>query len=328
VTEMAERTGRFYTQGIAEDTKALEAGAFNDTEFTEQTDTLLAERGRQLDVALKDYDRGLLFFYVSSIDQNCHAMWRDVDPKHPAHVDHNGFEDWFQVLYEEMDAMLGDIRSRIPKDHGFAPFYKKVNLNGWLYQNGYLALIRPEDAGKQPLFGNVFWRRTRAYAVGINGLYVNLAGREAKGVVPRGPQYDALLDELRDGLLSLRDPETGDSVITAVFKASEVYHGPEARSGPDLIVGYNHGYRSSDDSALGTVNTDLIVPNLGKWTGDHCIDPRWVPGVLLSNRKFTATDPQLVDVTATILGLYGVPVPERMIGHSVFGDSGTHAAGH
>jgi predicted AlkP superfamily phosphohydrolase/phosphomutase len=336
VKELSDRIGRFYTQGIAEDTKALEAGALGDSEFVAQTDTIYSERDRMLDVLLHDYHGGLLFFYVSTIDQSCHALWRDVDPAHPAHKDNNGFEDRFLVLYEEMDAMLGKVRAHIPKDatlivlsdHGFAPYYKKVNLNGWLFENGYLSLIRPDEAGKHPLFGNVFWRRTRAYAVGINGLYVNLAGRESRGVVPPGPQYDALVDELRQKLLAIRDPETGAQVITAVDKASEVYHGPEAKNGPDLIVGYNRGYRSSDDSALGTITTPLLVPNMGKWTGDHCMDHNLVPGVLLSNHPIAATAPALYDIPVSILALYGVaPLPE-MRGHDVFSSAGGAGATH
>jgi predicted AlkP superfamily phosphohydrolase/phosphomutase len=335
-TRLAERTGPYYTQGIAEDTKALEAGVFRDAEFVTQTDTIMAERERMHHVLLHDYRNGLLFFYVSTVDQSCHALWRDTDPAHPAHVDGNGFEDRFGQLYEEMDRMLGEVRSRIPRDatliilsdHGFAPFYKKVNINTWLYQNGYLALIRPEEIGRHPLFGDVFWRRTRAYAAGLNGLYVNLTGREAKGIVSPGPQYDALLDELREKLLALRDPETGEQVITTVYKASEIYHGAELPNAPDLIVGYNRGYRSSDDSALGTVTQDVITLNLNKWTGDHCIDHRWVPGVLISNRRFDVTDPSLLDVPVTIIRLFGVEPPAAMKGRNLFTAGAATAASH
>ncbi len=329
--ELAARTGPYYTQGIAEDTKALEAGVFTDAEFVTQTDTIMAERDRMLDAVLDGHRGGLLFFYVSTVDQSCHALWRDTDPEHPAHVAGNGFEDRFGELYERMDRMLGEVRSRIPKDatlivlsdHGFAPYNKKVNLNGWLHQNGYLALVRPEEIGRHPLFGNVFWRRTKAYAAGLNGLYVNLAGREARGIVTSGPDYDALLDEITAKLLAFRDPETGEQVITTVYRASEVYHGPETRNAPDLVVGYNRGYRSSDDSALGTVSRELITPNLGRWTGDHCMDHRWVPGVLISNRRIVAGAPELTDVPVTIISLYGVTPPPVMKGRDLF--SGTSA---
>ena len=323
--ELAARVGRYYTQGIAEDTKALEAGVFGDAEFVEQTDTLLAERSRMLDAVLDDYKDGFLFFYVSTIDQSCHALWRNADPLHPAHPADGAFADRFGELYEEMDAMLGRIRARIPQDatlivmsdHGFAPFYKKVNLNSWLHQNGYLALVRNDEVGQHPLFNNVFWRRTRAYAAGINGLYVNLAGRESKGIVSSGAEHEALLEEISRGLLALRDPETGEAVVTRVYRARDIYHGDEAKNAPDLVIGYNRGYRSSDDSALGTITSDIVTPNLGKWTGDHCIDHRWVPGVFLVNRRVSHTDPSLLDMPVTILAQFGVAAPPAMTGRNV-----------
>jgi predicted AlkP superfamily phosphohydrolase/phosphomutase len=321
--DLARRVGPFATLGIAEDTKALEAGVFSDAEFVEQTDTLMAERSRMLDAVLDDYRGGLLFFYVSTIDQSCHALWRNSDAAHPAHADADAsFAGRFLHLYEEMDEVLGRIRARagddatviVLSDHGFAPYYKKVHLNTWLYQNGYLALVRPDEIGQHPLFGNVFWRRTRAYAAGLNGLYVNLIGREGKGIVSTGAAYDALVDELAARLLEFRDPETGERVVTEVVKAHSVFRGPEAGHAPDLIVGYNRGYRSSDDSALGTVTADLITPNLGKWTGDHCMDHRQVPGVLLTNRAPGVTDPTLLDLPVTILSLFGVDAPPQMTG--------------
>ena len=100
---------------------------------------------------------------------------------------------------------------------------------------------------------------TGIYAAGINGLYVNLAGRESKGIVTQA-ESDALLDEITRGLLALRDPETGEQVVTRVDRARDVYHGAETARAPDLIVGYNRGYRGSDDSALGTVTREVIVP--------------------------------------------------------------------
>lgn len=326
--ELAARVGRYYTQGIAEETKALEAGIFDDAEFVGQTDTLLSERARMLDAVLDDYQGGFLFYYVSTIDQSCHALWRNADPAHPAHPAGGAFADRFGELYEAMDAMLGRVRERIPadatlivlSDHGFAPYYKKVNLNSWLHQNGYLALIRADEIGQHPLFNNVFWRRTRAYAAGINGLYVNLVGRESKGIVPEG-QYDAVLDEIARGLLALRDPETGAHVITTVYRGRDVYHGEHAADAPDLVIGYNRGYRGSDDSALGTVTRDVITPNLGKWTGDHCIDHRWVPGVLLTNRRTSVVDPSLLDMPVTILAQFGVPATPAMTGRNVLAES-------
>jgi predicted AlkP superfamily phosphohydrolase/phosphomutase len=317
--------GPYYTQGMPEDTQALSGGMLDDAEFVSQTDNVMAERWRMLDTVLDNYDGGLLFFYVSTIDQSCHAMWRNVDPHHPAHTDDMGFADRFQQLYVEMDSMLAVVESRIPKDavlivmsdHGFAPYYKKFHLNTWLYQNGYLALIRPEEIGQHPLLGNVFWRRTKAYALGINGMYVNLLGRERRGIVRAGELYDQLLDEISQGLLAYRDPENGEQVITTVYKNADIYHGPYAKDAPDLVIGYNRGYRGSDESALGTLTKKILVPNMGKWTGDHCMDHKLVPGILLSNRPILVDDPDLKDLPTTILNFYGIPPHPQMRGRVV-----------
>jgi len=322
---LADRIGDFYTQGIAEDTKALRAGVFDDSAFVGQTDHVLGEEWRLLDAVLDGYREGFLFFYVSTVDQSCHMLWRNADAKHPAHAASPGFADRIEALYADMDSLLGVVESRIPKeatllvmsDHGFAPFYKRVNLNAWLYREGYLSLTQPAALGQGSLLDNVFWRRTRAYALGLNGLYLNVMQREAKGIVRRGPEYDALLDEISTKLLALRDPETGAQVVTRVDRPRDVYHGAEAANAPDLIVGYNRGYRSSDESALGTVTREWLEPNTDKWSGDHCMDHTLVPGVVLSNRAIGFADPSLLDLPVTILDRFGIGRPESMRGRAL-----------
>jgi len=320
-----QRIGYYYTQGMPEDTGALANGMLSDAEFVSQTDNVMEERWKMLDTVLDEYQSGFLFFYVSTVDQSCHALWRNADPGHPAHTAELEFGDRFEYLYAQMDSLVGVVRERIPEDatimvmsdHGFAPYYHKVNLNTWLYENDYLALVDPEAMGRHVLFENVFWRRTKAYAIGINGLYVNQLNREARGIVRAGSQYDQLLDEISAKLLAWRDPDTGGAVITRVYKGSDVYHGPEAIDGPDLVIGYNRGYRGSDECALGTVSRRTIMPNVGTWTGDHCMDHTLVPGILLSNRSIATADPQLIDLPVTILNLYGVPRPGQMTGRAL-----------
>jgi predicted AlkP superfamily phosphohydrolase/phosphomutase len=324
-SEVAEHVGTYYTQGMPEDTQALAAGALTDREFVSQTQNIMAERWRMLDTVLDDFEEGVLFFYVSTVDQSCHAMWRNVDDNHPAHTDDLEFEDRFEQLYVEMDSMLAVVQSRMPEDailmvmsdHGFAPYYKKFHINTWLYQNGYLNLVRPEELGQHPLLGNVFWRRTKAYAIGINSLYINMLGREKRGVVRKGDQYNQLIDEITEKLLAYRDPETGEQTITTVYKNKDIYHGVYAKDGPDIVIGYNRGYRCSDESALGTLTTEVITPNLGTWTGCHLMDHNLVPGIIVTNRPITVGDPDLKDLPVTILDFYGIPRLEQMTGRVV-----------
>jgi predicted AlkP superfamily phosphohydrolase/phosphomutase len=320
--EMHEAIGDFYTMGMPEDTKALASGVFDDSAFVRQTDIVLAEEWRMLDAALAGYRDGLLFFYVSTVDPSCHMLWRNADGRHPAHPSSPGFADRIGSLYAAMDSLLGVVVSRVPEDatiivmsdHGFAPLYKKVNLNAWLYREGYLSLTSAERIGQSPLFADVSWRRTRAYALGLNALYLNVLHRESKGIVRRGVEYDSLLTEITNKLLALRDPETGDSIVSRVYRPRDVYHGPQLAHAPDLIVGYNRGYRSSDESALGTLSRDWLEPNLDRWSGDHCIDHTEVPGVLVANRPIDVPDPSLIDLPVTILGFYGIEKPARMRG--------------
>jgi predicted AlkP superfamily phosphohydrolase/phosphomutase len=257
-------------------------------------------------------------------------QWRNMDPNHPGHTPEGAqYKDHIENLYARMDSVIGDVAARIPddatlivmSDHGFAPYYKKVNLNTWLYENGFLELRRPNQIGQQPLFRNVFWRRTRAFGLGINGLYVNLRGREAQGVVKEGEEYEALIADLTEKLLAYRDPDTGEQVVKAVYRASEVYSGPYVKDAPDLIVGYANGYRGSDDNALGKLHAKAVVPNMDKWSGTHCMALDIVPGILVSNRSLTVSDPALTDLATSILAMYGLNSPEAaVVGRNIFGE--------
>ncbi|HER43580.1 MAG TPA: hypothetical protein ENO08_03885, partial [Candidatus Eisenbacteria bacterium] len=313
--DIAEGTGPFYTQGMAEDTKALEWGVLDDAEYIRQSDIVLEERKRLLEFALDRYRGGLLFFYISTLDLGQHVLWRCADEAHPNHTPeaarHSG---QIEAYYIEMDRILARVLQRVPRDatvavmsdHGFAPYYRHVNLNTWLVQNGYLDLAGGAAPGRAALLTDAHWRRTRAYALGINGLYVNLLGREGKGVVRPGAEYGELVAELASRLLDLRDPETGARPIKSVYRASEVYHGKETAGAPDLVIGYRSGYRCSDQSALGEIAGEVTSPNLGKWSGDHCMAPDEIPGTLVTNRPLRLADPRLSDFPATILSLFGI----------------------
>jgi predicted AlkP superfamily phosphohydrolase/phosphomutase len=321
--DLYRQVGYYGTKGMPEDTKALEWGVFDDREFIDQANFIFRERVKLLDTVLRGYSGGFLFFYFSTLDQTTHMLWRDFDPNHPAHTAESGpFMHQTEEYYAEIDSVVGAVQRRIPEDavfiamsdHGFAPFYWKFNLNTWLYQNGYISVLDPSDITGQPLFRNVFWRRSRAFGLGINGLYINLRGRDAEGVVKPGEEYDALVNEIRSKLLAYRDPATGLPVIKEVYRREDVYQGAEVKNAPDLIVGYNRGYRCSDESALGEFSEEVITPNLSKWTGDHCMATDVVPGIIASNRRLLVDDPALTDIAATVLRLYGITPPKNMIG--------------
>jgi predicted AlkP superfamily phosphohydrolase/phosphomutase len=325
---LTDEAGEFHTQGIAEDTKALSDGVLDDDEYLRQARTVLAEHRRIFDAEFPKFHQGVFFFYFSSLDLNSHMFWRLMDPKHPEYdatlAAQNGSA--IEDFYEQMDQVLGEVLPRLDdhttllvlSDHGFAPYYRSFNLNTWLLDNGYVKLKNDANRNSSEPLANVDWTQTRAYGLGLNGLYLNWRDRESNGIVEPGAAADSLMAEIRTKLLAVQDPKSKQPVITRVDLASEAYAGPYAREGPDLIVGYNRGYRAGWQTILGAFPPEELEDNTNPWSGDHCMDYTLVPGVLLSNRKMAAEAPALTDIAPTILAEFGIAKSKGMIGQSVF----------
>ena len=324
---IAADLGCFYTQGMAEDTKAFEFGILNREEFKELSLYVLAERLRLFDWAFKRFKRGVLFVYFSSLDLNGHMFYRTLFPENAfSRPDSTLLNDNFLAeLYVKMDSVLAETMKKLDgnttlmvmSDHGFAPFYKKFNLNTWLYDEGYVSMFREWDQGFDSFFQTVDWGETKAYAMGLNGLYVNLRGRESFGIVDAA-ERNILIDEIAEKLAAITDPETGDYVIKRVYKTREMYHGSMKEHAPDIIVGYARGFRGSDASAMGEFPPELLTLNEDRWGGDHCMAMEEVPGVLFMNTEFSAENPSLFDLAPAVLDLYSLEKPEYMIGNSIF----------
>jgi predicted AlkP superfamily phosphohydrolase/phosphomutase len=164
---------------------------------------------------------------------------------------------------------------------------------------------------------NVNWSMTRAYGLGINGLYLNLKGRERDGVVEPGEEHEALLRELSARLEAVKDAN-GKSVIRGVYRADKVYAGDATALSPDLIIGYRRGYRASWATCLGGLTPEVLMDNDSAWSADHCADALEVPGLLVCNRTIRRTDPSLVDLAPSILDDFGIATPPSMTGRSIF----------
>ncbi len=319
---LAQKAGRFYTQGMAEDTKALASGALSPEEFLQQATLVLEQRKRMLDVALAAFDRGFLFFYFSSTDQITHMFYRAHDKDHPARrAEDEAYAQVVEQTYGKLDQVVGQVMQRlgpedlllVMSDHGFGPASYLFDLNTWLHQQGYLSL---RDHPQPGALGHLDWPKTQAYAMGLNGLYLNLKGREAHGVVPSA-RREVLLERLERQLLALHHPESGQRVVTQVTRPRKLYPGPEIHRAPDLIVGYGRGFKVADASAQGGVGTQLFEINHQAWSGDHCGDSRLVPGILLSNRPLISDAPALTDLPATILTFFNIKSPPQFVGRSV-----------
>tara|TARA_R110002096_G_scaffold171490_4_gene344441 strand:+ start:59806 stop:61734 length:1929 start_codon:yes stop_codon:yes gene_type:complete len=316
--DMARSIGRFYTQGMAEDTKALVGGVLSDDEFLEQANLVFEERIKMMHHELDTYEGGLLFFYFSSIDQQSHMYYGSMESD--ALSQYAKYAHVIPELYERMDKVVGDALAKagdtpvvIMSDHGFAPWTWKVNLNTWLAQQGYLSVHSQGETGKG-ILGHIDWENTQAYALGLNQLFLNLEGREAHGVVPQ-EEAAVVMQRIKRDLESWRYAETGQRVVT---KAMPAPAGQYVDRAPDLIVGYNRGFRSSDSSAMGAVGNEAIERNEGHWNGDHCMYAGHVPGVLISSKPLGITEASLVDFAPTVLNYFGITPPEGMKGKLLF----------
>jgi predicted AlkP superfamily phosphohydrolase/phosphomutase len=255
-------------------------------------------------------------------------FWRDVDPQHPAGRGRRAapHRDAIRELYKHNDALVGRVRGRLRdgdvlmviSDHGFSSFRRGVNLNQWLMREGYLALKSGAD-GRAEWLRDVDWSRTRAYALGLTGMFLNMTGREAHGIVEPGAEARALKAEIVAKLRGLRDEERGEIGINEAFDTAALYEGPYLENAPDFVIGYNAGYRISWDCATGMVAGPVFEDNLKPWSGDHCIDPRLVPGVFFCNRTTTTKEPSLIDIAPTALKLFGIEPPPFMDGRAIEG---------
>ncbi|MGD9904984.1 MAG: alkaline phosphatase family protein [Vicinamibacterales bacterium] len=320
--ELADAAGRYYTQGMPEDTRGMNAGVLTADELLAQARLTAAENFRQFAYVLDGFRDGLLFYYFGHVDQVSHVMWRAMDPDHPAYTDADAaYRHVVEDLYVEMDGVVGQAAAAlgpddllvVMSDHGFAPWRRAVNLNSWLRDAGYLA-VTDAKAGLAPGLAGVDWTRTRAYAVGLNGLYVNTQGREGRGIVPAAGR-ETLAREIAARLQATVDPATGQAAVTRAFLREDVYPGrAHLDLSPDIVVGFARGTRVASDSALGIVAAEAFSDNREAWSGDHSMDPEHVPGVLFSSRPLKVPAPGLQQLAAAILAEFGVagfPVKSR-----------------
>lgn len=335
---LAKKLGKYATLGLAEDTWALNERVIDEQAFFDQAMLIGEERVRMFEDALQKTRKGLVCTVFDTTDRVQHMFYRYLDPTHPANAgkDAERWKDAIERTYRRMDELLGRIWDDVVEDpqtcfvvmsdHGFTNFRRGVNLNAWLRQEGYLFLREGHETSGD-WFEAVDWSRTRAFSLGLTGLFINRKGREASGIVAEGEEYRTLVRELIAKLKELQDPQTGRKAILDVFAASEFFDGPYKLDAPDLIVGYDGGYRNSWDCATGAVPREVFSDNTKSWSGDHCVDPRIVPGVFFSNLPIAREQPNILDIAPSVLALFGQAIPGYMQGQPLFAAQGQPEAG-
>ena len=305
--QLAGRIGTFHTLGMPEETWALDQGHLGESAWLDMVRTTLAEGEAMLYDALDRHDSELVIEVFVQTDRVSHMFWRGLDVDHPGHAGSSelarGAIPW---IYAEADRVLGEVQKRLGaqdrlivlSDHGFASYRRSVHLNRWLVDHDFLVLKAGVDP-EQPLFAAVDWSKTRAYALGLNGIYLNRKGREPEGIVEPGKVAE-LKRDLIVALGEVRDPANQAPMVRTVYDTNIIYSGEHTQDAPDLVVGYAPGYRASWQTSLGATPARLVEDNLQKWSGDHCIDPTAVPGVLFTSFAPTRSVRGIADVAALI----------------------------
>jgi predicted AlkP superfamily phosphohydrolase/phosphomutase len=319
---LAKLHDSFGTLGLAEDTWGLNSGVVGEGAFLEQAWAIHDERERMMFDSLRRMQRGLTVCVFDGPDRIQHMFWRHYVPDHPANRGRDTLQHTNVIddMYAHMDGLVGRVQAELRQedalfvisDHGFCDFSRGVNLNAWLREHGYLVLKESAEPGEY--FAGVDWSRTKAYSFGLTGIYINQAGREKQGIVAKA-ETEELRQELIEKLTNLQDAEHHRSAVYKVHNCHKEYTGPYVSNGPDVIVGYQKGYRASWDNAVGRCDGPVFCDNDRPWSGDHCVDPALVPGMLLMNRKLSdGVVPSILDFAPTILSLFGVPRPPYLDG--------------
>jgi len=306
---LAGMQGPFATLGLVEDTWALSNGHIDDGTFMEQCAGIFSEREKMFSDALSKNPTGLVVCVFDTPDRVQHMFWG------------SGFKEGspIRTTYADMDALVGRVMEKMKKtdllmvlsDHGFTSFHTCVDFNRWLLENGYMVLKEGVKTVGTSYMG-VDWEKTRAYALGLAGININVRGREGMGIVEPG-EVPALTAEIAGKLAHLATPE-GDRVIRRARLGTEEYKGPYAKDGPDIIPGTSRGFRAGWNCVTGGVGEKVLYPNEQHWNGDHSCDPDLVKGVLFTSWKHDTPEPSIIDIAPTALGILGVAPPPHMDG--------------
>jgi predicted AlkP superfamily phosphohydrolase/phosphomutase len=329
-TYLEKKIGPFATLGLAEDTWALNEKVTDDGTFWTQTADIDDEREAMMFAALKRLRKGTLVTVFDAADRVNHMYWRYTEEGHPAAADavEPEYGNAIEEQYRRNDEIIGRVMAELKdgdllmvlSDHGCTSFRRGINLNAWLLREGYLTLKEGAD-GSEEWLQSVDWSRTKAYAVGLVGIFLNIKGREEHGIVAPGAEAEALKAELAGKLGGLVDDDTGEVAINDAFDTDKLYRGPYKGNAPDLLMGYNHGYRISWDCASGVVAGPVFEDNVKAWSGDHIVDPRLVPGIFLCSQRVDIEDPHITDFAPTALALFGIRPPGHMDGRQLFDTS-------
>jgi predicted AlkP superfamily phosphohydrolase/phosphomutase len=291
-------------------------------------------------------DWQLFMSIFSTPDRVQHMLYQFYDTEHPlynaeeANREMQFFGETIKLseaipaIFKQVDRVVGRVLDEVFEegdvmmmcaDHGFQTFRHQVNINNMLEDIGFLTLkdgVKKSDNVGPSSYAD--WQNTRAYAMGLGFIYLNMRGREKYGIV-KPEDKQAVMDELQAAMLDWRDPATGEPVLDAVYQVDEIHSGEFLDKESDLIAGFKPTYRVSWRTTGGKIRLDagedgavagpIVEDNDSAWSGGHpSVAEEHVRGLFFSSRPidFPEGGPNLLHIAPTVLDLLGVPIPEEM----------------
>ena len=263
------------------------------SEFMEDAHETLDARYEAFRRYVEKDDWDLFFGVFMTTDRVNHFLFRDYERD-------GENKEAFLEFYEKVDSYLGRLREALPEDvtmvvasdHGFTSLDYEVHFNAWLQEEGWLS-YRDDDHDSLDDISE----ETRAYSLIPGRFYINLEGREPRGVVPQ-EEYEATRAELKSALESLEGPD-GNPVADRVVTREEAFRGDHDDIAPDLVVVPNHGF----DLKAG-FKGDEDVFGVGPRNGMHSFDN----ASLFIDDDARVVDADLFDIAPTLLDLLEVDV--------------------
>lgn len=322
VTQLSEDIGIFHTLGIPEDINAAKAGHLPLDAFFTQCRDIDEERMKMAKDALAQWKEGVLAVVFDSSDRWQHIGWRGKEIAEekagPGKYVHEYYDVYADKIFALVESVIDDDTAVLMfSDHGFTSFERAFNMNNWLVEHGYMTLTEESTGDASVLFKNVDWSRTKAYSLGFSSIYINMRGREGKGIVAL-KDATAMKNEIITRLEAYTDEETGLKPVEKVYDSSQIYFGDYSEDAPDMVVGFIPGYRMGWQTAIGGLADSVCYWEKSEWKGDHLVDAHYVSGTFLTTFPVIDRAPRTIDIAPTILALCGCDIPSQMDGVSLY----------
>jgi predicted AlkP superfamily phosphohydrolase/phosphomutase len=299
-----ELSGRLANMGYKIDADAAIAYR-SKAEFMTELNTVLERRAAAMFDLMDSEPWDLFMSHIMETDRLHHFFWEYMETGDPQ------WTPAFFKFYDRLDEILGRVWERVDRDttlillsdHGFCSIKKEVYINYYLRERGWLQL--PPSSEKAPGLSDIT-HETRAYSLDPGRIFINLSGREPRGSVDPGAEYERVRAQLADELLELRDPNDGSLMIERVFRREEIYHGANYDSAPDLVLAPYRGY-----ALKGTLDRDHLTHKGEIMIGEHTHDDALL---YVSGHDLVQSSLAMEDVAPAIYSLMRVAPPESLDG--------------